>query len=472
MMKRRRVNMRGKTQWNERPHFYLFEDQQAVSICRLAPGETDLTLEWLDGKSEGRYYLEWKAMYTGDSWQRREVQGYEARIEGLTPWREYEVRVVRMCGEACRIRYFRTGFVPGTVINYLHPHDDRYAFSGHALCSPNLIKLPSGKLLASMDLYTGRGPQNLTLLFKSEDRGKTWHYVCDLFPLFWGKMFYHNGRLYMLGCSTEFGDVLIGASDDEGENWTAPSHLFAGANTVGDGWEQSPMPVLTHNGRIYVAMEYAGRNINRRPTVLSAPEDADLLDPASWNATKPYLAHPAQLGIPGSSLECFIEGNLYVSPAGELLSMWRVDADGIDPTDGKAAVLKVDETDPDASLVFSHFAAMPVGYNNKFMLLYDEVSGYYVAIGNLWTDKNNSHQRNVLALLCSKDAENWTVCSRILDYPNEQTFEVGFQYPSFLFDGDDILLQVRTATNGAHNFHDANYSTFHIIPNFRALLHQ
>ena len=153
------------------------------------------------------------------------------------------------------------------------------------------------------------------------------------------------------------------------------------------------------------------------------------------------------------------------------LSMWRVDADGIDPTDGKAAVLKVDETDPDAPLVFSHFAAMPAGYNNKFMLLYDEVSEYYVAIGNLWTDKNNSCQRNVLALLCSKDAEDWTVCSRILDYPNEQTFEVGFQYPSFLFDGDDILLQVRTATNGAHNFHDANYSTFHIIQNFRALLH-
>ena len=49
---------------------------------------------------------------------------------------------------------------------------------------------------------------------------------------------------------------------------------------------------------------------------------------------------------------------------------------------------------------------------------------------------------------------------------------MGFQYPSFVFDGDDILLQVRTATNGSHNFHDGNYSVFHVIPRFRGLLEQ
>ncbi len=462
--------MQGKTHWNEKPHFYAFEDQDAVSISRLAPGETDLRLEWVDGKNEGVYRLEWKAMYTGDDWSGLEVHGCEAHIEGLEPWREYEVRVVRMNGEACRIRYFRTGPVEGTVINYLHPHDDRYAYSGHALCSPNLIRLPSGKLLASMDVYAGGSVQTLTLLFKSTDRGETWHYVCDLIPLFWGGMFWHRDRLYMLGCSTEFGDVVIGASDDEGETWTAPSHLFAGTCTVGDGWEQSPMPVVHHNGRIHIAMEYAGRNINRRATILSADENDDLLDPASWHATLPFLAPPEHLGIPGSRLECFAEGNIYVSPEGELRSMWRVDADGVDPLDGHAAVLRINEKDPDAPMEFLHYASVPVGFNNKFMMRYDEVSGYYVMIGNLWTNSRNRWQRNVLALMCSKDSEHWTVCSRIIDREHEQLFEVGFQYPSFVFDGDDILLQVRTATNGAHNFHDANYSTFHIIRNFRTLL--
>ncbi len=34
-------------------------------------------------------------------------------------------------------------------------------------------------------------------------------------------------------------------------------------------------------------------------------------------------------------------------------------------------------------------------------------------------------------------------------------------------EGDDIIYLCRTALNGAHNFHDSNYSTFHRIKNFR-----
>ncbi len=409
-------------------------------------------------------------MYTGEEWSRQEVQGYEAHICGLTPWRDYEVRVARTNGEVKDTRYFRTGVVPGTVINYLHPQDERYAFSGRALCSPCLIKLPSGKLLASMDVYLGRGPQNLSLLFKSNDRGVTWHYVCDLFPLFWGNMFYHNDRLYMIGCSTEFGDIIIGSSDDEGETWTAPTHLFTGSCTVGDGWEQSPMPVIKHNGRIHIATEYAGRNINRLPCVLSAPEDADLLEPKNWNATKPFQLDPSWLGTPGSRIECFIEGNLFVSPKGDLRCMLRVDADGINTLEGKAPVLKVDENDPDAPMEFLGFVPMSAGFSNKFMMRFDEISGYYIAIGNLPTNSNYRQQRSVLALFCSRDTENWETVCRIIDGEREQVFEVGYQYPSFIFDEEDILLQVRTATNGARNFHDANYSTFHVIPRFRELL--
>ena len=44
--------------------------------------------------------------------------------------------------------------------------------------------------------------------------------------------------------------------------------------------------------------------------------------------------------------------------------------------------------------------------------------------------------------------------------------KVGFQYPSFLFDGDDILAVSRTAVNGAESFHNANFITFHRIRNY------
>ena len=39
--------------------------------------------------------------------------------------------------------------------------------------------------------------------------------------------------------------------------------------------------------------------------------------------------------------------------------------------------------------------------------------------------------------------------------------EIGFQYPSICFDGDDILILSRTAWNRPHNFHDSNFITFH-----------
>ncbi|MBE6598404.1 MAG: hypothetical protein E7638_03055 [Ruminococcaceae bacterium] len=463
--------MQGKIHWDERPYRGLLGDHSRVSITRLAPGETTLTLEWLDPKNEGEYILEWRAWYTNEDWCRRDVKGYEAEITGLTPYRDYEVRVTRMDGEKGESRYFKPAPVCGTVINYLHPQDERYDFSGRALCSPSLIKLPSGKLLASMDVYKGGGPNNLSLLFKSCDRGETWHYICDLYPLFWGKLFLHGGRLYMIGCSAEFGDMVIGASDDEGETWTAPVHLFAGACTVGgNGYEQSPMPVLTHNGRIYVSAEYAGRELGRLPCMLSAAEDSDLLDPANWHATKPYEADADLLGMPGVRMECLIEGNPFITPDGDLCVMYRVDADGTGLLDGRSVVLKVDTENPDGELTLHKIISMPVGYRSKFMLRYDEVSGYYIAIGNLPTSNERYQQRNIITLLCSKDSENWTVLDPIIDGGREQIFEVGYQYPSFLFDGEDILLQVRTAVNGAHNFHDANYATFHVIPDFRKLL--
>ena len=39
----------------------------------------------------------------------------------------------------------------------------------------------------------------------------------------------------------------------------------------------------------------------------------------------------------------------------------------------------------------------------------------------------------------------------------------------FEFDNEDIIYLCRTAINGAHNFHDSNYSTFHRIKNFRSI---
>jgi hypothetical protein len=48
----------------------------------------------------------------------------------------------------------------------------------------------------------------------------------------------------------------------------------------------------------------------------------------------------------------------------------------------------------------------------------------------------------------------------------------GFQYVDWLFDGDDLVVVSRTAFDdvegGAHDYHDANYLTFHRVKDFRS----
>ena len=104
------------------------------------------------------------------------------------------------------------------------------------------------------------------------------------------------------------------------------------------------------------------------------------------------------------------------------------------------------------------------------MIRYDDVSeAYYTVICRI-TDRGCVADRRLLSLMRSKDCEQWDVVKDLMDFREKATAQdVGFQYPDFFIEGDDILLLCRTAMNGAANFHDSNYSTFHRIKNFRDL---
>ena len=78
--------------------------------------------------------------------------------------------------------------------------------------------------------------------------------------------------------------------------------------------------------------------------------------------------------------------------------------------------------------------------------------------------------RNLLSLAYSKDLETWHVLEDLIDGTDYDPKNVGFQYVSFCFDGDDIVYLSRTAFNGAQNYHDNNYVTFHRVKNFRVFL--
>ena len=69
----------------------------------------------------------------------------------------------------------------------------------------------------------------------------------------------------------------------------------------------------------------------------------------------------------------------------------------------------------------------------------------------------------------SNDLENWYVVSDLLDFSNQNPDKIGFQYVDFEIEGEDIIFLCRTSINNAHDYHDANYSTFHRIENFREI---
>lgn len=455
--------MKGITTWSYSPYKPFLTNVGDIYICRIVPNIAGIHIEWLE--KYGECYVYFRVKGKGEFKLSGKTDKNEFDILGLETGSDYEF-FVESEGKRSRIRFARTGKCVGTVVNYLHPDDDAYSFSGKYLCSPSLVRLPGGRLLASMDLYAGGYPQNLTLIYSSDDDGETWHYLSELMPCFWGKMFVHKGELYMLSVSTEYGDLLIGKSTDGGKSFSAPVALLRGGNGKhgSDGIHKNPQNMVYHNGRIYGTLEWGSwenREYWHTAMVMSADENADLMKPESWSFTYP------------KKFECFsdelkdlerpvmtIEGTLVVDREGKLLDVMRFGKRG------SVLAYKVNENDPEAELEYHSLITMDTGFS-KFMIKYDDVSEKYYSIVSRLYDDEKDWARNLLSLKVSNDLTNWDNVCDILDYRNLSADDVGFQYVDFEFDKDDIIFLCRTAFNGAHSFHDSNYSTFHRIKDFR-----
>ena len=457
--------MRGNKNWSYSPYRPLLTDVGDIYICRIAPDESSIHFEWLDCGEEYNVFLRKR----GDEAFKlyKTVTGNQCDITDLENETDYEFYVQSDKGKS-RIRMARTGRVVGVVVNYLHPDDEAYSFSGRYLCSPSLVMHPDGFLLASMDLYAGGHPQNLTLIFRSDDNGETWHYVSELMPCFWGKMFIHNGELYMLSCSTEYGDLLIGKSTDGGKTFSSPVTLLRGSNGKSGncGVHKNPQNIMVYNGRIYETLEWGtweNREFGHAAMVMSCDVNDDLLVPENWYFTEPvkfdyFVPELEDLKKPVMT----IEGTLVVSPECELLNVMRF---------GKrnnALVYKVDKENHDAPLEFYGLMHFEANFS-KFMIKYDDVSGKYYSVATRLYENSSVTARNLLSLMSSGDLETWDVVCDLMDYRHCDVEKTGFQYVDFEFSGDDIIYLCRTALNNPHSFHDSNYSTFHRIKNFRDL---
>ena len=455
--------MKGQSLWSYAPYRPFLYPSGDIYVCRVAPTIDSITLDWLDigdkqyevycrVRGEGEFSLVGVTDHTTFTIMERENHT------------EYEF-YVKAGDKQSRVRLARCGATEGTVVNYLHPDDEVYSFSGRYLCSPSLVRHPDGYLLASMDLYAPSAPQNLSLIFRSDDNGENWYYLSELMPCFWGKLFVHRGILYMLSCSTEYGDLLIGKSEDGGKTFSAPVTLLRGlgGKLKSVGVHKNPQNMLSYNGRLYETLEWGSwgnTEYYHAAMVMSCDENDDLLNPESWHFTPPVKYDPNWEGVAEDGFKGNIEGTLCITPDGRLYNYMRYQTE-----EKKILVYRVNTDDPDAPLTYSHAVDFP-GNLSKFMIKYDEESRRYYSIVCRRIDAPKTN-RNLLSLLSSDDLTCWTVERDLLDHRDADPKKVGFQYVDFLFDGADIIYLCRTAMNDANNFHNSNYSTFHRIKNFR-----
>ncbi len=347
----------------------------------------------------------------------------------------------------------------------------------------NIHILPDGSYLT---LVTNTLYLRSTAIYRSTDKGATWKLYSTPTSMNFTRLFEHNGALYIMGTESD-GELIICKSTDNGKTWTVPDATTRyGYINLPDGEKghQAPTTIAVWGGRIWRAMETNRTDQTdlsyeqHYPYVISAPVNADLLDPEQWKCSN--IVETENFYINGHTIYELIEGNVIVGPDDKLYNLLR---GSCNTSSSKACLARVISSNT-MEATTSDFVNLPGGCK-KFTVLYDEQSGLYWTLTNpspdseAYTYKHNGEYasglksgliRNRVSLYSSPDLKNWTLRKENVLY-NSDPFFHGFQYIDFKIDGDDIVFVSRTAVAEERGLptrqHDANMMTFHRIKNFR-----
>lgn len=377
-----------------------------------------------------------------------------------------------------------------TELRYQDPATKTY------LGSPSLVRLASGDLLATHDYFgpgcplNHEGEEHLTSVYRSGDGGATWTNVTHVAGAFWNSLFTLDDAVYLIGASQQYGSIVIRRSIDDGNTWSHPVDaksglLFqGGSRQTPPNYHCAPVPVWIKGGRLYRAFEDntpCNWPAGFQACVISADVGADLLEASTWTMSEKLPFDPAWLPRAWGTLKQagWLEGNVVEDRDGQLWDVLRLNAHVVDGPGtslwNKAAMVKIE--DGGRRLSFdpaTGFIELPGGHT-KFTIRYDPQTDRYLMLSNGVADVAQPSNRSVLSLYASRDLRTWEHCAVLLEddlglAPEESAQQTGFQYVDWQFDGDDLIYLVRTAYDGAHNFHDSNRITFHRLARFREVV--
>ena len=362
------------------------------------------------------------------------------------------------------------------------PHDapEVYTVGGTMAVMPDGGWLASACWVSSTQGgdYGSRAMNDSVRLSRSYDGGDTWQALPPL-PYLVGYPVVIGGALYLVLCGKGRRDILITRSDDSGETWRTPTLLFSG-----DYWN-CPNGIVFHGGQLYMAFGTAGSSSgNPWNGIVAVACDVarDPLDAASWRMTPPLVYpsgdNPLNPGLNSATFakDHWLEPNV-VYVGGKLMVFARARIDGYSVTN-IAGICDLTDHNGALSLAFNAFYPIP-GAQQRFNIVYDEVSGYYWNAVNLATDPRNAlgdvyrrigmthpgDERRILVLMYSLDALSWFSAGCVAMW---ETPAKAFHYAAPLIRGDDLLLFVRTSDD-APNYHDSEMMTLHTVRNFRQL---
>ena len=389
--------------------------------------------------------------------------------------------------------------------------------------SPGLVRLPSGRLLATMD-QGGPGVADLAgpkgwrgegrhawqgRIYTSDDHGVTWQ-ERGLFPFMHARPFVGGNRVYILGHDA---DLCVIASDDEGDTWTDVKRL-----TDGQAWHQSACNVHHARGRVHLVMErrvydeVQGWPVSElAPVLMVADATADLTLAASWTFASELvfkdLDKATMVGVPFWSdrdrsaqvtqttmfpagwletnvVEFTDPDHLWHDPAGRTVHLWMRAHTG---ATGLACIAKVvEESDHRWTTQLVHapsgrpmlYAPCPGG-QMRFHILQDENT--YWLLSSQATDSMRrpdrlpsnryglpNNERHVLTLHFSKNCIDWCMAGIVAV---GQDAGQARHYASMVVDGEDLHVLSRSGDERAHSAHDGNLITLHTISSFRELIY-